>query len=284
MKIKVVTDSGSGFTKKEAQNLNIDYIPLQVTIQEKSFLDGIYITTEELYAEMKKGIFPQTSQPPLGMIMDLFDQYDKENVTDVILINLSPALSNTNSTICAEAKNHNFKIHTLDIMTTLYVQKYLAIRAIEMVNEGIHPEEIIKRMQECVDKSQGYFVVDDLTHLAKGGRLTPTAAKLAGALKIKPILTLSKETKGRVDTFKKVRTMSKALKIICQNYAEELIDQQDDYILCVAHADAKDHEESVITMLKELLPNVEIVEEQICAVLSCHTGLGTVAIQCVKKI
>lgn len=38
------------------------------------------------------------------------------------------------------------------------------------------------------------------------------AAKLAGMLKIKPILEVSKNTEGKVDVFDKVRTMSKAIK------------------------------------------------------------------------
>ena len=86
------------------------------------------------------------------------------------------------------------------------------LSAQKLVEQKIHPEEIISRLKESVEHSRGFLIPEDLDHLAKGGRLTPMAAKLAGMLKIKPILEVSKNTEGKVDVFDKVRTMSKAIK------------------------------------------------------------------------
>ena len=49
MKIAIVTDSGSGLTKQQAGELGIYYLPLQIIIQDKMFLDGENITVEEIY-------------------------------------------------------------------------------------------------------------------------------------------------------------------------------------------------------------------------------------------
>ena len=49
MKIAIVTDSGSGLTKQQAVELGIYYLPLQIIIQDKMFLDGENITVEEIY-------------------------------------------------------------------------------------------------------------------------------------------------------------------------------------------------------------------------------------------
>ena len=48
MKIAIVTDSGSGLTKQQAGELGIYYLPLQIIIQDKMFLDGENITVEEI--------------------------------------------------------------------------------------------------------------------------------------------------------------------------------------------------------------------------------------------
>lgn len=45
MKVKVVTDSGAIMTRLEANALGIDYLPLQVTIDEQTYLDGMNLST-----------------------------------------------------------------------------------------------------------------------------------------------------------------------------------------------------------------------------------------------
>ncbi|MCB6567536.1 DegV family protein, partial [Desulfovibrio desulfuricans] len=58
MKIAVVTDSGSGLTKQQADELGIFYLPLQIIIQDKMFLDGENITVEEIYEYLRNGEMP----------------------------------------------------------------------------------------------------------------------------------------------------------------------------------------------------------------------------------
>lgn len=59
MKVKVVTDSGALMTRLEANALGIDYLPLQVTIDEQTYLDGMNLSTSYLYDQMEKGLFPK---------------------------------------------------------------------------------------------------------------------------------------------------------------------------------------------------------------------------------
>ena len=147
MKVKVVTDSGASMTRLEANALGIDYLPLQVTIDEQTYLDGMNLSTSYLYDQMEKGAFPQTSLPPMGMVDDLFSEYEKEGITDVLLITLSKSLSSTNEKVMLFGQQHNLSMHTLDICSTLGMEKYMAIYAKQMVDEGMDPEQIISRLQ-----------------------------------------------------------------------------------------------------------------------------------------
>ena len=151
MKIRVLTESGCGLTKQEANDLGIDFLPLQVQIEDKTYLDGVDLTVEELNSFLERGFMPQTSMPPLGDIEVLLESYKKDGITDVILITLSNGLSGTNQAIQASGKWHGVKIHTLDIYTTLGVEKYLVLSAQKLVEQKIHPEEIISRLKESLD-------------------------------------------------------------------------------------------------------------------------------------
>lgn len=114
------------------------------------------LTVEELNSFLERGFMPQTSMPPLGDIEALLESYKNNGITDVILITLSNGLSGTNQAIQASGKWHGVKIHTLDIYTTLGVEKYLVLSAQKLVEQEIHPEEIISRLKDSVDHSRGF--------------------------------------------------------------------------------------------------------------------------------
>ena len=78
MKIAVVTDSGSGYTAKEAQENGLFFLPLQVIVKDKMYLDGVDLYTEELYEMLRNGEMPTTSMPPMGRIEELFEKLKEE--------------------------------------------------------------------------------------------------------------------------------------------------------------------------------------------------------------
>lgn len=241
------------------------------------------LTVDELNSFLERGFMPQTSMPPLGDIEALLESYKKDGITDVILITLSNGLSGTNQAIQASGKWHGVKIHTLDIYTTLGVEKYLVLSAQKLVEQKIHPEEIISRLKESVEHSRGFLIPEDLDHLAKGGRLTPMAAKLAGMLKIKPILEVSKNTEGKVDVFDKVRTMSKAIKKAVKVISKDANAQ--DYEFYVLNGENQEGTQLVIDELHDVFgENIQIHTDPMYAVIAVHTGLGAVGVQFVKKV
>lgn len=283
MKVRVVTDSGGCMSKEQAKACQLDYLPLQIVVDDKTYLDGVDITNNVLYGLMENGAFPQTSQPPLYIIEDLMLQYEKEEVTDIILITLSSGLSGTNENVCAAAKRHGINVHTLDVYTTLAVEGYWATCAAQLAQQNVDPDEIIRRIQESVDHSSGYLMVENLDHLVKGGRLTPMAAKLAGMLKIVPILLVSKATQGKVGTFEKVRTMSKAIKRACEVILDSNVNEND-YVYFVMDAKNEKGAKLAYKKLKAAYPNAEIQKSDLCAVIACHTGMQAVGLQFARKV
>ncbi|MDO4467675.1 MAG: DegV family protein [Bacillota bacterium] len=284
MKIRVLTDSAGCLSKEQAEAYGIDFLPLQVIVEGKTYLDGADITNSQLYDMMEKGAFPQTSQAPLGMIEELFSTYEKEGVTDVILVTLSPALSGTNENICAAAMRYGIKIHTTDTYSTLHIEQYWARCAKALVDQGVEPEEIIRRLNNSIAESKGFLVVEDLAYLAKGGRLTPLAAKFGGMLKIVPILEVSKETGGKVDMYEKVRTMPKAIKTAVKTITSNMKGNAQEYYFVLMDSRASQSAQLAQKELLNIFPELKIERDDICAVINCHTGMGSVGMQFAKKV
>ena len=284
MNIKVVVDSGSGLSQKQAQELGMDYLPLQVTVGNKTYMDGVDLTIAQLYEFIEQEVPVQTSQPALGYIEDLLDSYTENGITDILLITLSSGLSGTNATMQAACQRHNIQVHTLDIFTTLAVEMYCAKAAQDLVEQGLAVDEIIRRIQASVEDSKGYLIAEDLNYLSKGGRLTPMAAKLGGLLKIKPILEVSKDTEGKVDVFDKVRTTNKAIKKAVFTIADQ-IEHCEEYNFFVLDSNAKTSSLIALEDMKVTLgEGIDVQSQSICSVIASHTGLGAIGIQYIRKI
>lgn len=282
MKIAVITDSGSGWTSEEAQAEGIFYLPLQIINNEKEYHDGENITTPEVYQMLKAGNMPTTSMPTMGAMENLLKHIKEEGYDEVIAVPITAGLSSTSHVLCAVAKDLNISLHLVETYTTCNIQKYLAKSAKQLVDQGLDIAEIMNRLQESVKNSGTYIIPDDLQHLKRGGRLTPLAATLGGLLKIKPILRLDEATEGRIDVYEKVRTMSKALQSAVNTAAKANIDQG--YLLTVLHTDAQEEGLKFKQLAESTFPGVELYFGLIGAVISCHTGIGCLGIQYIKKV
>ena len=53
-KIAIVTDSNSGITQSQAEELGVYVIPMPFYINEKMYLEGVTLTQEEFYEKLKK--------------------------------------------------------------------------------------------------------------------------------------------------------------------------------------------------------------------------------------
>lgn len=282
MKIAIITDSGSGLTKAQAQDLGIFYLPLQIIIENQMYLDGENIYVKDVYNALKNGAMPTTSMPLILHIEELFHELKESGYEAIIAIPLSSGLSSTSSIMQATAKTCDIDLRLLEIYTTCEIQKYLATSAQSLVNAGLGVDEIFERLEKSVRLSSTLIIPDDLQHLKRGGRLTPLAATLGGLLKIKPILLLDQSTQGKIDVYDKVRTMSKALNVAVQTFQTKNLDET--YELVILHSDAVDFANQLKMMSDQAFLNIHLTFGLIGPVISAHTGLGCVGMQYIKKV
>lgn len=80
-------------------------------------------------------------------------------------------------------------VYAVDSKITTYAQGQLVIQAAMMAEQGCSVDEILTTLERMIDRTNALFVVDDLTNLIKGGRISKFAGSMATFLKIKPVLT-----------------------------------------------------------------------------------------------
>ena len=222
--IRLLVDSSADFSKAEIEEKKLLFVPLQVTIEDKNYLDGIDIFTNEFYEKMiaTDGFF-KTSQPSPQQFLDHF-QKAKENNDTLICILISSALSGTiQSAILAKNIVEYDNIYIVDALTTTVGIRVMIDKAIVMIKEGKEAKEIVTYLEEMRSHIKILAAVDTLEYLCKGGRVSKTTAAIGEMANIKPIVTVSLD--GKVDVIGKRLGINKTISYIWSKMEEFKIDK-----------------------------------------------------------
>ncbi len=195
--IRIIVDSGADYLPEELVRKQIEMVPLSLTFGEDVYRDGIDLTREEFFHRLTGGKeFPHTSQPSPEAFLTLFEEA-KEKGDTVICITIASVLSGTfGSAAIAKQLADYEEIYLVDSKAASAGIQYLADQAVRMRDAGESAAEIVEEVGHLRDRIHIYFVVDTLTYLYRGGRLSKTGALAGKLMHMKPVLTL--DEKGQV--------------------------------------------------------------------------------------
>lgn len=281
MKICVVTDDNAGFSKQEINELGIYVVRMPILIDEDTYFENISIDEKTFYQKMADNADIKTSQPAPGEIMELWDNLLK--TYDAILhIPMSSGLSEECNTAKVLAQNYEGKVFVVDNHRISVTLKAAVRDALKLIKEGKDPEYIREYLTKDGLNSTIYIMVDTLKYLKKGGRITPAAALIGGALHLKPVLTLLGQ---KLDAFKKAIGTKKAKLIMIDAIKNDLATKFKDYKkedLIFSMAYTYDFDEA-IQFKKEFAEAIGIDEKQIdmnplSLSVATHIGPGALAV------
>lgn len=280
LKIALVTDSTSVLTEQEVKDNNINVVPIPVIVGDKEYLEGVNITSEQLFEMQRQGAaFPKTSQPSMGQMLELFNKLHDEGYEAIIAITLSSGISGFYQNLVNMAHNNpEYNLYPYDSKMTVKLQGYLVLAAAKMIKKGLEPEAIINNLDKIRDTIQELFVVDDLKNLSRGGRLSNTSAFIGTMLQIKPILTFNDE--GKIVAFDKIRSMKRAVskveKLALEKTAE--LPYRDKLRLFVFHSNDHKQAEEIKQFINENFPNKPVDIAEFSPVIATHLGEKSIAI------
>lgn len=121
MKIALVTDSTSVLTEQEVKDNNINVVPIPVIVGDKEYLEGVNITSEQLFEMQRQGAaFPKTSQPSMGQMLELFNKLHDEGYEAIIAITLSSGISGFYQNLVNMAHNNpEYNLYPYDSKMTV---------------------------------------------------------------------------------------------------------------------------------------------------------------------
>lgn len=280
MKVAVLTDSTAYIPVEIRKKYNIHMVPLSVVFDDVSYREEIDITTEEFYQKMRESNeLPTTSQPSVGVILDQLNELSV-NYDAVISISLSSEISGTYQAILsAKSMVEGIKVYPFDSELSAMPQGLYALEAAEMAFNNKSPDEIMLRLAEMKDKIRAYFMVEDLTNLRRGGRLSHAQALVGSLLNIKPVLHFVNKV---IVPFEKIRTRKKAISRIVGMLESDATDYELTRVVFI-HGN---NEQAAIDLrddFQKKFPEIETLISYFGPVIGTHLGEGAIGISWCKK-
>ena len=277
--IRIISDSSSLYSEKKGQEKNITIASLTVHINGKSYREYEDIETEEFINIINEGHIPTSSQPSIGHIVDMYNQYEED---EIINISMADGLSGTYNSACVArgmAENPE-RIHVINSETLCGPQKYLVDLAAALVEEGKECKEIVDEINKALKESKSYLIPHDFDYLVRGGRISSIVGKIGSAIKLVPVMTMSDDKKSLVK-FTTKRTYKKAVQKIIEQMTEDGINSE--HKLYIYHACNEDGAEEIKKIILSAIPDADIEVGLLGPVFTTQGGPGCISIQHIKK-
>lgn len=288
-KVAIVTDSNSGITQKQAEELGIFVLPMPFMIGEDEYFEDINLSQEEFYEKLTGGDNICTSQPSLDQVGELWKKVLKD-YDEIVHIPMSSGLSGSceSAYMLSQKKEYSGRVHVVDNQRISVTQRQSVLDASNLAKQGKSASEIADILVREKMQSSIYIMLDTLYYLKKGGRITPAAAAIGTLLKLKPVLQIQGE---KLDAFAKART-SNIGKEIMKNAIKNDIDNRfggldnciDNVYLEIAYTKNIDTALAFRDDVLKEFPGFDIVVNPLSLSVSCHIGPGALALAVSRKI
>jgi len=277
----LATDSCCDLPRSLAVDLDLAVLEFPFTMDGVEHLDdlGQSMPASVFYDAMRSGAAPTTAQVPLPSYVGLFSAA-AEAGTPLLFLSFSSALSGTyHSALVARdsviAKYPEADIRVVDTLLASTAQALLVMGAARNRLAGAGIDDLEAWLTANLPRVNGYFTIDTMEPLRRGGRVSDFAALAGAVLDVKPVLKI--DATGELVVDRPVRGRKKSLRALVDAFAERVTDASTEMVV-VAHGDSPDDAALLERLLAERVGLGEVVKLDVGPVIGSHTGPGMVAV------
>lgn len=274
----LMTDSTADLNPAWADDHNIALMGLTITCDGKVYetVGPHRLSSERLLEKMKAGSQPQTSQINVGEFENVFREHAKHK-TPLLYLAFSSVLSGTyqSAVMARDMVLEDYPDAVIEIIDTLAAaggEGYLTILAAEARDSGKTISETKCLIETILPRLRTYFLVDDLFHLVRGGRLSKSSAFFGSLASIKPLLWIDAE--GKLVPIAKIRGRQKAIKEMVAQVEKDIADST----VIVSYTSDQDSAEKLREQLLARENISDVLMMPLGPVISAHVGPNTLAV------
>jgi len=274
-KVYIVTDSTADLTEEEVKQFEISIVPMNISIDDENYIDGVTITKEEFKEKMiASAELPKTAQPSIGRFVEVYDELGK-NGDSVISIQMMRSISGTVDAARQAADITETNVTVVDSDFTSRSMGMIVKEAAKAAQEGKTVEEILEIVEDAKKRTTLYLTVVNLDNLIKGGRISQVMGMFSNLLNIKLFLQV---INGKIEIIQKGRGLKSLQKKYDEIFEQMKATPNGIQEIGIMHAGLSDFNEGNIARVRDLFPDVPLTIVTTSPIIMSHTGVDAMAI------
>ena len=274
-RVYIVTDSTADLTEEEVKQFEISIVPMNISIDDDNYIDGVTITKEEFKQKMiESAELPKTAQPSIGRFVEVYDELGK-NGDSVISIQMMRSISGTVDAARQAADITETNVTVVDSDFTSRSMGMIVKEAAKAAQEGKTVEEILEIVEDAKKRTTLYLTVVNLDNLIKGGRISQVMGMFSNLLNIKLFLQV---INGKIEIIQKGRGLKSLQKKYDEIFEQMKATPNGIQEIGIMHAGLSDFNEGNIARVRELFPDVPLTIVTTSPIIMSHTGVDAMAI------
>ncbi|MFC1409851.1 DegV family protein [Streptacidiphilus sp. N1-12] len=274
MPVALVTDSTAYLSDEAVTRHGVDVVPLSVVMGDEDLEEGVAVTPGDVAAALQRKVHVTTSRPSPEAFAAAYRAAAERGATGIVSLHLSAELSGTYEAALLAAEDAPVPVRVVDTRMVAMALGYPVLTAAEVAQTGGSLDEVAAAAEKRAAATTGFFYVDTLEYLRRGGRIGAARALLGSALAVKPLLHLAD---GRIQPLEKVRTSSRAIARLEEIAIAQAGTAEVD--LAVHHLAAEAGALTLAERLRERVPGLrELYVGEVGAVIGAHVGPGLLAV------
>lgn len=269
-KIALVADSACDLSLETLKENNIKLLPLRITYSNGEYRDKIDISADEVYNNLENEV-PKTSLPSREDIDKTLTALEEEGYTHVIVITISSGLSGTFNAVRLCLDDHpKLTPFIFDTKILSIPEGITVLEVANLIKKGKCFEDIISTIPKIQKNIKGYFTINTLEYLKRGGRIGKVSGTIGDMLNLKPIVSLDED--GVYYTVCKARGRKQSILKLTNILNDEL--SLGTCKVWVLHGGALEEAKNFMESLKNLKNILSLDISQISPALGVHGGPG----------
>ena len=274
-KVYIVTDSTADLTEEEVKQFEISIVPMNISIDDENYIDGVTITKEEFKEKMiASAELPKTAQPSIGRFVEVYDELGK-NGDSVISIQMMRSISGTVDAARQAADITETNVTVVDSDFTSRSMGMIVKEAAKAAQEGKTVEEILEIVEDAKKRTTLYLTVVNLDNLIKGGRISQVMGMFSNLLNIKLFLQV---INGKIEIIQKGRGLKSLQKKYDEIFEQMKATPNGIQEIGIMHAGLSDFNEGNIARVRDFFPDVPLTIVTTSPIIMSHTGVDAMAI------
>ncbi len=271
--VGVLTDSAADLPEEIVRAHGIQVVPMMLVDGDEVYRDGVDVTAEQFHKMLaSQERLPTTSQPPPGSFLEGFKRAaaDAEQVVGVVLSSgLSGAFASAEAALAQEP---DLPIHLVDSRGASLLLGLLVLKATELAELAMPPDEIVKELARIRDQSGIMFTIETFDRLLASGRVSRSKALFGTLLNIKPILSIARE--GKVAPRATAIGRTRVIVALLEAIAEDMGSMPEKVRFGIVHVGIPEILQEVRELVVARYGDVEILNAPVTPVIATHLGIG----------